>query len=213
MEKPHHMRKTTQGRKKIEIKKIDQMNNRQVTFSKRRAGLFKKASELCILSGGEAAIIVCSPGGRVFSFGHQSVDAVVDKFVTGSTSSSSPPPNKLNEELNKRYVEISKELDAEKKRSLMIEEEVKVRGVGNGRGGLWWNDPIDGLSLVELEQKLVSMEELKRKLDMRADAMMMKSSTMPLTSMLGMNNQTQPAAADTGCPMANLDFDLRGGPY
>ncbi|KAI3692146.1 hypothetical protein L6452_31955 [Arctium lappa] len=38
------MKKKTKGRKKIEIKKIQSTNSRQVTFSKRRTGLFKKAS-------------------------------------------------------------------------------------------------------------------------------------------------------------------------
>ncbi|KAK4340123.1 hypothetical protein RND71_041585 [Anisodus tanguticus] len=43
--------KKTQGRRKIAIKPIDNQSGRHVTFSKRRLGLFKKASELCILTG------------------------------------------------------------------------------------------------------------------------------------------------------------------
>nr|GEV95430.1 agamous-like MADS-box protein AGL62 [Tanacetum cinerariifolium] len=38
------------------------MTSRQVTFSKRRKGLFKKASELCVLTGAKMAILVQSPG-------------------------------------------------------------------------------------------------------------------------------------------------------
>nr|GEW58124.1 agamous-like MADS-box protein AGL62 [Tanacetum cinerariifolium] len=63
-------KKTSQGRKKIEIKKIEKYNNRHVTFSKRRNGLFKKGAKLCVLTGAKIAIIVNSPGGRVFAFGH-----------------------------------------------------------------------------------------------------------------------------------------------
>ncbi|GKG11762.1 agamous-like MADS-box protein AGL62 [Tanacetum coccineum] len=70
-------KKTSHGRKKIEIKKIEENNNRQVTFSKRRNGLFKKAAELCVLTGAKIAIIVNSPGGRVFAFGHPNVDALI----------------------------------------------------------------------------------------------------------------------------------------
>lgn len=42
-------KKSSMGRQKIEIKKIENEEARQVTFSKRRTGLFKKASELSIL--------------------------------------------------------------------------------------------------------------------------------------------------------------------
>jgi len=74
-------KKKTLGRRKIEMKKIEKLSNRQVTFCKRRVGLFKKASEICVLTGAEIAIIVQSLAGkRVFAFGHSSVDSVIDRF-------------------------------------------------------------------------------------------------------------------------------------
>nr|GEU85049.1 transcription factor, MADS-box [Tanacetum cinerariifolium] len=45
------------GRQKIPIKKIEKTTSRQVTFSKRHTGLFKKASELCVLTGAKMAIL------------------------------------------------------------------------------------------------------------------------------------------------------------
>ncbi|MFS7907384.1 putative transcription factor MADS-type1 family [Helianthus anomalus] len=54
-------KKITKGRNKIEIKKIEETNRRRVTFSKRRTRLFKKASELCILTRAQIAILVHSP--------------------------------------------------------------------------------------------------------------------------------------------------------
>ncbi|XP_074361203.1 agamous-like MADS-box protein AGL61 [Apium graveolens] len=68
------------GRQKIKIAKIERKNHLQVTFSKRRSGLFKKASELCTLCGVEIAIIVFSPAGKVFSFGHPNVEGIIDRF-------------------------------------------------------------------------------------------------------------------------------------
>lgn len=56
------------GRGKIEIKKIENANSRQVTFSKRRAGLLKKAQELAILCDAEVAVIVFSNTGKLFEF-------------------------------------------------------------------------------------------------------------------------------------------------
>lgn len=75
------MVRKSKGRQKIEIVKIKNENNLQVTFSKRRSGLFKKASELCTLCGAEVAIIVFSPGQKVYSFGHPNVNVVMDRFL------------------------------------------------------------------------------------------------------------------------------------
>jgi len=46
------------GRKKIAIKKITDERNRQVTFSKRKFGLMKKAYELSVLCGCEVGLIM-----------------------------------------------------------------------------------------------------------------------------------------------------------
>ena len=56
------------GRGKIEIKKIENVNSRQVTFSKRRAGLLKKAKELAILCDAEVGVIVFSSTGKLYEF-------------------------------------------------------------------------------------------------------------------------------------------------
>ncbi|KAL7236225.1 hypothetical protein ACSBR1_019478 [Camellia fascicularis] len=45
------MARKSKGRQKIEITRMSKESNRLVTFSKRRSGLFKKASELCTLCG------------------------------------------------------------------------------------------------------------------------------------------------------------------
>ncbi|OAY72872.1 MADS-box protein SVP [Ananas comosus] len=59
---------TIMAREKIQIRKIDNTTARQVTFSKRRRGLFKKAEELSILCDAEVALIVFSSTGRLFHF-------------------------------------------------------------------------------------------------------------------------------------------------
>lgn len=56
------------GRVKLEIKRIENPTNRQVTFSKRRNGLIKKAYELSILCDIDIAVIMFSPSGRVNHF-------------------------------------------------------------------------------------------------------------------------------------------------
>ncbi|KAL8241168.1 hypothetical protein R6Q59_014523 [Mikania micrantha] len=79
-------KKPSLGRQKIKIAKIQIKNHLQVTFSKRRSGLFKKASELCTLCGVEIAIVVFSPAGKVFSFGHPKVESVTDRFLARNTN-------------------------------------------------------------------------------------------------------------------------------
>ncbi|RDX85186.1 MADS-box protein FLOWERING LOCUS C, partial [Mucuna pruriens] len=54
------------GRKKLEIKRIENKSTRQITFSKRRNGLMKKAHELSILCDANVALVVFSSTGKLF---------------------------------------------------------------------------------------------------------------------------------------------------
>uniref|UniRef100_D3XL44 APETALA3-like protein n=1 Tax=Euptelea pleiosperma TaxID=106141 RepID=D3XL44_9MAGN len=56
------------GRGKIEIKRIENSTNRQVTYSKRRAGIMKKAQELTVLCDAEVSLIMFSNTGKLFEF-------------------------------------------------------------------------------------------------------------------------------------------------
>ncbi|XP_051205223.1 uncharacterized protein [Lolium perenne] len=70
------------GRKKIEIRPIESKEARQVCFSKRRVGLFKKAIELATICDAKVGAVAFSPGDNVFTFGHPSVDSVLDRFYS-----------------------------------------------------------------------------------------------------------------------------------
>ncbi|KAI9075211.1 hypothetical protein K1719_042820 [Acacia pycnantha] len=56
------------GRGKIEIKRIENTTTRQVTFSKRRAGLVKKTHELSVLCDAQIGLIVFSSTGKMFQY-------------------------------------------------------------------------------------------------------------------------------------------------
>lgn len=56
------------GRGKIVIRRIDNSTSRQVTFSKRRKGLIKKAKELAILCDAEVGLMIFSSTGKLFEF-------------------------------------------------------------------------------------------------------------------------------------------------
>lgn len=68
------------GRGKIEIKRIENSTNRQVTFSKRRNGLLKKAYELSVLCDAEVALIIFSSRGKLYEFANKSVKRTIERY-------------------------------------------------------------------------------------------------------------------------------------
>ncbi|CAN5953287.1 unnamed protein product, partial [Sphagnum jensenii] len=56
------------GRRKIEIKRIKNPTSGQVTFSKCRGGLLKKAHKIAVLCDAEVALIIFSSTGKLFEF-------------------------------------------------------------------------------------------------------------------------------------------------
>ncbi|WCJ27285.1 MADS-box transcription factor 3 [Euphorbia peplus] len=77
------------GRGKIEIKRIENTTNRQVTFCKRRNGLLKKAYELSVLCDAEVALIVFSSRGRLYEYANNSVKTTIDRYKKATTDASS----------------------------------------------------------------------------------------------------------------------------
>ncbi|WJZ96606.1 hypothetical protein VitviT2T_015276 [Vitis vinifera] len=76
------------GRGKIEIKRIENTTNRQVTFCKRRNGLLKKAYELSVLCDAEVALIVFSSRGRLYEYANNSVKSTIERYKKASADSS-----------------------------------------------------------------------------------------------------------------------------
>ncbi|KAL5054954.1 hypothetical protein RYX36_035636 [Vicia faba] len=125
------------GRRKIEIEMVKDPNTRQVTFSKRRTGLFKKANELSILCGAEVAIVVFSPGNKPYSFGHPGVDVVASNYLQqeninipndsqGNASFDAPNMENLNQELAEVLAQIREsEKQAEKHDEILKKNDVK----------------------------------------------------------------------------------------
>ncbi|ONI35349.1 hypothetical protein PRUPE_1G531300 [Prunus persica] len=77
-------------RKKIKIKKIDYLPARQVTFSKRRRGIFKKAEELSVLCESEVAVVIFSATGKLFDYSSSRSLEDFQQEYDSMLSSSSP---------------------------------------------------------------------------------------------------------------------------
>ncbi|KAJ6807949.1 truncated transcription factor CAULIFLOWER A-like [Iris pallida] len=56
------------GRGRVQLKRIENTINRQVTFSKRRAGLLKKANEISVMCDADVALIIFSTKGKVSEY-------------------------------------------------------------------------------------------------------------------------------------------------
>ncbi|KAL3613791.1 hypothetical protein CASFOL_041865 [Castilleja foliolosa] len=70
------------GRSKLPIKKIENTTNRQVTFSKRRYGLIKKAYEIAVLCDIDLTLIMLSPSQRLSHFsGRTRVEDVIYRYI------------------------------------------------------------------------------------------------------------------------------------
>ncbi|KAL3538766.1 hypothetical protein ACH5RR_002132 [Cinchona calisaya] len=148
------------GRPKINLVKIEDETNRLVTFSKRRAGIFKKASELSTLCGGEIAVVLFSPANRVHCFGHPSVESVINKFIKNNNNGDQNDDDDdalknyreaKARELNEKLVYYQSIMEAEEERAKIFAAERK-----ENEKKYWWMAPLEKLNLeqlIELEKK------------------------------------------------------------
>ncbi|CAI0547048.1 unnamed protein product [Linum tenue] len=67
-------------RGKVELRRIENAASRQVTFSKRRSGLMKKARELSVLCDAEIAVIVFSQRGRLSEFSNHEMQKTIARY-------------------------------------------------------------------------------------------------------------------------------------
>lgn len=62
------------------MRRIENATSRQVTFSKRRSGLLKKAFELSVLCDAEVALIIFSPRGKLYEFASSSMQTTIERY-------------------------------------------------------------------------------------------------------------------------------------
>ncbi|KAJ8493125.1 hypothetical protein OPV22_014846 [Ensete ventricosum] len=69
------------GRGRVQLKRIENKINRQVTFSKRRSGLLKKAHEISVLCDADVAVIVFSTKGKLYEYStDSSMEKILDRY-------------------------------------------------------------------------------------------------------------------------------------
>ncbi|XP_052008005.1 myocyte-specific enhancer factor 2A isoform X1 [Xyrauchen texanus] len=90
------------GRKKIQITRIMDERNRQVTFTKRKFGLMKKAYELSVLCDCEIALIIFSSSNKLFQYASTDMDKVLLKYTEYNEPHESRTNSDIVEVLNKK---------------------------------------------------------------------------------------------------------------
>ncbi|KAM0039007.1 putative transcription factor MADS-type1 family [Helianthus debilis subsp. tardiflorus] len=70
-------------RGKVELKRIENTTSRQVTFTKRRNGLLKKAYELSVLCDAEVAMIIFSQKGKLYDFSSSKMMTMIHDDLHG----------------------------------------------------------------------------------------------------------------------------------
>ncbi|XWS56289.1 hypothetical protein CRYUN_Cryun09bG0073100 [Craigia yunnanensis] len=127
------------GRGKIEIKKIENLNSRQVTFSKRRNGLLKKARELSILCDAEVGVIIFSSTGKVYQWSSTSMEHTLLRYNRGmAVDQSQEHPSDEQKAENSQPVDVN----------ALKEEYLRLRAAYMQLNG----KELDGLSFNELQE-------------------------------------------------------------
>ncbi|CAM4889983.1 unnamed protein product [Rotaria socialis] len=91
------------GRKKINITWINDDRTRQVTFTKRKFGLMKKAYELSVLCGCEIALMIFNNNGRLFQYASSDMDKVLLKYAEYNEPHESCTNTDIVDILNKKH--------------------------------------------------------------------------------------------------------------
>ena len=145
---------------------------RRVCFSKGRGGLFKKASELAILCGVEVAAITFSPAGKAFSFGHPSVEAILERFAptgAGGGGGGAGEDNRQLAELNRQYAELREQLDAEKARKERAEAAMAKERAADSPVAAWLDADVRDMGEEELMAFAAALAEVQAAVAARAN--------------------------------------------
>lgn len=85
------------GRRKINIEYIKEKSRRHITFSKRKAGIMKKAYELSTLTGTQVLLLVASETGHVYTFATPKLQPIITQnegknLIQNCLNAADPPP-------------------------------------------------------------------------------------------------------------------------
>ncbi|KAL6506350.1 transcription factor of the MADS box [Orobanche gracilis] len=147
---------TTKGRQKILIKPIEKESDRYATFSKRRLGLVRKASELSTLCNVDIGLVIYYRQSSVLQTPNQRSDNDGSRLIEAYTRT-------RISQLNRMLDKLGEDMEVEKGQEKELEVLKNGEGCGYRRGD-WWNEPIDVFGKQEVEQIIGWLENLRAEL-------------------------------------------------
>lgn len=162
--------KKTRGRQKIEMKYIENDDSRLITFSKRKAGILKKASEITNLCGAEVGLILTTPAGKPFSFAHPSIENITDRFLNRQSFSAMDPSFPIIQahqaqrlkRWNDNHNELIQRVMAAKEKRKSLRQIMEAIKKGNERDNVppgWWEVATEDVEPQEMGRVAEEMDK------------------------------------------------------
>ncbi|KAK6158552.1 hypothetical protein DH2020_005866 [Rehmannia glutinosa] len=159
----------SRGRQRIPIQRIENQDDLYATFSKRRQGLYKKASELSTLCGADVGIIIFSPTNNPFSFWHPSMESVIERYRNPNQPQIDEQDRVVEVNRRARIEHLNRQLDEvldEKKK----EQERQLDEIDKTREKGWWEQtPIESLNKEQVEEWTTFFQDFNSKLKNRTE--------------------------------------------
>ncbi|XP_074270703.1 agamous-like MADS-box protein AGL61 [Silene latifolia] len=155
------------GRRRSTLTRIEIKDDRLITFSKRRSGIYKKASELIALCDAEIGILIFSESNKPYTYGAPDFETVANCYLGyHNPPSTNPTIDNIvqafkKEKLQEMYDvinDLSSHLDF-----LIKEEEQITKIVAPIKDQFWWEAPLDNMNQQEMDHLVELMEKLNVK--------------------------------------------------
>ncbi|CAN8265856.1 unnamed protein product [Cochlearia groenlandica] len=149
------------GRGRVQLRRIENKIRRQVTFSKRRTGLVKKAQEISVLCDADVALIVFSPKGKLFEYSAgSSMERILDRYERSSYAGQDIPTPSLDSQ-GECSTECSK---------LLRMIDVMQKSIRHLRG-----EEVDSLNIRELQGLEMQLDTSLKRTRSRKNQLMLES--------------------------------------
>ncbi|XP_057827724.2 MADS-box transcription factor 55 [Cryptomeria japonica] len=165
------------GRGKREMKRIENIASRQVTFNKRSKGLKKKAEELAILCDASVALVVFSSSGKKVDYpSFKEIQGIFNKYIkhqnkdeggASSVSSLNINKNKVEEE-KKSYIDLNHafgHVDEGENEGILLERLREIGETFNEESTTNLSNHIDYNAYEELRKECLDLTQLFRKMN------------------------------------------------
>ncbi|XP_047306195.1 MADS-box transcription factor ANR1-like [Impatiens glandulifera] len=155
-----------QGKKKINIARIENKSQRMVSFSKRKSSLLKNVSEFQKLTGQEVGAVVFSPAGQMYTSinddnnnngGPSSFDVIVDRILQVGDPSTSTI--QLQQDIRMRTTTTRESSDKDDDSAFLIGWILNAIGFDD--------DLVESNDLQLLASKMADLERIKEEVDSR----------------------------------------------